>query len=62
MGSAGQPAESDLDSGTDADAPSADETTTLDYSDMPTYLTKEQQAQCLFFGAIKNTSVVGGDS
>eukprot|EP00959_Pyramimonas_sp_CCMP1952_P416108 8718106-Pyramimonas_sp.AAC.1 len=50
MGSAGQPAESDFDSGTDADASSDDETTALDYSDMPTYLTEEQQAQWLFIG------------
>eukprot|EP00959_Pyramimonas_sp_CCMP1952_P169340 3537546-Pyramimonas_sp.AAC.1 len=45
MGSAGQPAESDFDSGTDTDASSDDVTATLDYSDMPTYLTEEQQAQ-----------------
>eukprot|EP00959_Pyramimonas_sp_CCMP1952_P368699 7723003-Pyramimonas_sp.AAC.2 len=49
MGSVGQPTESDFDSGTDADTSSDDEATALDYSDMPTYLTEEQQAQCLFF-------------
>eukprot|EP00959_Pyramimonas_sp_CCMP1952_P249766 5221543-Pyramimonas_sp.AAC.1 len=54
MGSAGQPAESDLDSGTDADASSDDEATAFDYSDMPTYLTEEQQAQWLFFGHQKH--------
>eukprot|EP00959_Pyramimonas_sp_CCMP1952_P078723 1645762-Pyramimonas_sp.AAC.1 len=50
MGSAGQPAESDLDSSTDADASSEGETTTLGYFDTPTYLTEEQQAQWLFLG------------
>eukprot|EP00959_Pyramimonas_sp_CCMP1952_P156568 3274379-Pyramimonas_sp.AAC.1 len=48
VGSAGQPAESDFDSGTDAGASSDDEATALDYSDMPTYLTEEQQAQWSF--------------
>eukprot|EP00959_Pyramimonas_sp_CCMP1952_P273860 5724300-Pyramimonas_sp.AAC.1 len=43
MGSAGQPAESDFDSGADADASSGDEATALDYSDTPAYLTEEQQ-------------------
>eukprot|EP00959_Pyramimonas_sp_CCMP1952_P097014 2027873-Pyramimonas_sp.AAC.1 len=61
MGSAGQPAESDFDSGTGTDTSSDDEATALDYSDMPTYLTEEQQAQWLFLG-YQNTSVVGGDS
>eukprot|EP00959_Pyramimonas_sp_CCMP1952_P166794 3485987-Pyramimonas_sp.AAC.1 len=37
MGLAGQPAESDFDSGTDTDASSEYEATALDYSDMPTY-------------------------
>eukprot|EP00959_Pyramimonas_sp_CCMP1952_P448691 9395522-Pyramimonas_sp.AAC.1 len=50
MGSAGQPAESDFDSGTDTDASSDDEATALDYSDMPTYLTEEQRAQWSFLG------------
>eukprot|EP00959_Pyramimonas_sp_CCMP1952_P248674 5198131-Pyramimonas_sp.AAC.1 len=59
MGSAGQPAESDFDSGTDTDTSSDDEATALDYSDTPTYLTEGQQAQW-FLLAIKNTSVVGG--
>eukprot|EP00959_Pyramimonas_sp_CCMP1952_P136199 2849544-Pyramimonas_sp.AAC.1 len=45
MGSAGQPAGSDFDSGTDAYASSDDEATSLDCSDMPAYLTEEQQAQ-----------------
>eukprot|EP00959_Pyramimonas_sp_CCMP1952_P276907 5788408-Pyramimonas_sp.AAC.1 len=45
MCSAGQLAESDFNSGTDADASSGDEAAALDYSDMPTYLTDEQQAQ-----------------
>eukprot|EP00959_Pyramimonas_sp_CCMP1952_P363919 7620482-Pyramimonas_sp.AAC.1 len=54
MGSAGQPAESDLDSGTDADASSDDEATSLDYFDMLTYLTEEQQAQWLFLGHQKH--------
>eukprot|EP00959_Pyramimonas_sp_CCMP1952_P324772 6798074-Pyramimonas_sp.AAC.1 len=53
MGSAGQPAESDFDSGSDADTSSDDEATALDYSDMPTYLTEEQQAQLLLFGLSK---------
>eukprot|EP00959_Pyramimonas_sp_CCMP1952_P422705 8854928-Pyramimonas_sp.AAC.1 len=35
VGSAGQPAESDLDSGTDADASSDGEAAALDYGDMP---------------------------
>eukprot|EP00959_Pyramimonas_sp_CCMP1952_P393550 8246167-Pyramimonas_sp.AAC.1 len=48
MGSAGQPAESDFDSGTDTDTSSDDEVTASDYSDMPTYLTEEQLAQWLF--------------
>eukprot|EP00959_Pyramimonas_sp_CCMP1952_P013531 285574-Pyramimonas_sp.AAC.1 len=54
MGSAGQPAESDFDSGPDADASSDDEATALDYSDMPTYFTEEQQAQWLFLGNQKH--------
>eukprot|EP00959_Pyramimonas_sp_CCMP1952_P088974 1861704-Pyramimonas_sp.AAC.1 len=54
MGSAGQPAESDFDSGTDADASSDGESTALDYSRMPTYLTEEQQAQWLFLGNQKH--------
>eukprot|EP00959_Pyramimonas_sp_CCMP1952_P093575 1958265-Pyramimonas_sp.AAC.1 len=54
MGSAGQPAESDFDCGTDADTSSDDETTTLDYSGMPTYLTEEQQAQWLFLDCQKH--------
>eukprot|EP00959_Pyramimonas_sp_CCMP1952_P268974 5623974-Pyramimonas_sp.AAC.1 len=58
MGSAGQPAESDLDSGTDTDTPSDDEATALDYSDMPTYFTEEQQAQWLFLGYQKHASLV----
>eukprot|EP00959_Pyramimonas_sp_CCMP1952_P200829 4200511-Pyramimonas_sp.AAC.1 len=45
MGSAGQPAESDVDSGADADASSDDEAAALEYSDKPTYTTEEQQAQ-----------------
>eukprot|EP00959_Pyramimonas_sp_CCMP1952_P321826 6734307-Pyramimonas_sp.AAC.1 len=53
MGSAGQPAESDFNSGTDADA-FVDEATALDYSDMPAYLTGEQQAQWLFLGYQKH--------
>eukprot|EP00959_Pyramimonas_sp_CCMP1952_P020036 423059-Pyramimonas_sp.AAC.1 len=61
MGSAGQPAESDFDSSTDADASSDGEVTALDYSDMPACYAEEQQAQW-FFWAIKNTSVVGGGS
>eukprot|EP00959_Pyramimonas_sp_CCMP1952_P166460 3479382-Pyramimonas_sp.AAC.1 len=61
MGSAGQPAESDFDSSTDADTSSDDESTALDYSDMPTYLTEEQQAYWLFSG-YQNTSVDGGYS
>eukprot|EP00959_Pyramimonas_sp_CCMP1952_P318197 6658575-Pyramimonas_sp.AAC.1 len=48
MGSAGQLAESDFDSGADTDASSDDEAAALDYSDMPTYLTEEQQAQWSF--------------
>eukprot|EP00959_Pyramimonas_sp_CCMP1952_P375539 7865318-Pyramimonas_sp.AAC.1 len=47
MGSAGQPAESNVDSGTGADASSDDEAAALDYSDMPTYLAEEQRAQLL---------------
>eukprot|EP00959_Pyramimonas_sp_CCMP1952_P281781 5889670-Pyramimonas_sp.AAC.1 len=54
IGSAGQPAESDFDPGTDTDASSDDETTALDYSDMPTYLTEEQQALWLFWGYQKH--------
>eukprot|EP00959_Pyramimonas_sp_CCMP1952_P147951 3096275-Pyramimonas_sp.AAC.1 len=54
MGSAGQPAESDFDSGTDTDASSGDDATALDYSDMPAYLTEEQQAQWLFLGYQKH--------
>eukprot|EP00959_Pyramimonas_sp_CCMP1952_P020342 429272-Pyramimonas_sp.AAC.2 len=54
MGSAGQPAESDFDSGTDADASSVDEATALEYSGMPTYLTEEQRAQWLFLGDQKH--------
>eukprot|EP00959_Pyramimonas_sp_CCMP1952_P406688 8523763-Pyramimonas_sp.AAC.1 len=50
MSSAGQPAESDFDSGTDADASSNDEATARGYFDMPTYLTEEQQARWLFLG------------
>eukprot|EP00959_Pyramimonas_sp_CCMP1952_P217626 4551662-Pyramimonas_sp.AAC.1 len=52
-GSAGRPAESDLDSVTDADASSDDEATALDYSDMPAYLAEEQQAQGFFLGCQK---------
>eukprot|EP00959_Pyramimonas_sp_CCMP1952_P210286 4400663-Pyramimonas_sp.AAC.1 len=48
MGSARQPAESDFDSGADADAVSDDSATALDYSDMLTYLTEEQQVQWFF--------------
>eukprot|EP00959_Pyramimonas_sp_CCMP1952_P251984 5265117-Pyramimonas_sp.AAC.1 len=54
MGSAGRPAESDFGSGTDADASSDDEATALNYSDMPTYLAEEQQAQWLFLGYQKH--------
>eukprot|EP00959_Pyramimonas_sp_CCMP1952_P325698 6816935-Pyramimonas_sp.AAC.1 len=54
MGSAGQPAESDFDSGTDADSSCDDEATALGYSDMPTYLTEEQQAQWLTLGYQKH--------
>eukprot|EP00959_Pyramimonas_sp_CCMP1952_P301305 6304085-Pyramimonas_sp.AAC.1 len=54
MGSAGQPAESDFDSGADTDTYSDDEATALDNSDMPTYLTEEQQAQWLFLGYQKH--------
>eukprot|EP00959_Pyramimonas_sp_CCMP1952_P263751 5515891-Pyramimonas_sp.AAC.1 len=54
MGSAGQPAESDFDSGADTDASSDDEATALDYSDMPTYLTEEQEAQWSFLGNQKH--------
>eukprot|EP00959_Pyramimonas_sp_CCMP1952_P464764 9487165-Pyramimonas_sp.AAC.1 len=50
MGSAGQPAESDFDSSTDKDTSSDDEAIALDYSDMPTYLTEEQQARLIFVG------------
>eukprot|EP00959_Pyramimonas_sp_CCMP1952_P415735 8710935-Pyramimonas_sp.AAC.1 len=49
MGPAGQPAESDFDSGTDTDASSDDEVAALDYSDMPA-----QQAQWLFLGDQKH--------
>ncbi len=61
MGSAGQPAESDFDSGTDADASSDDEATALDCSDMPTYLTESSKLNG-YFWAIRNTSVVGRGS
>eukprot|EP00959_Pyramimonas_sp_CCMP1952_P342103 7166952-Pyramimonas_sp.AAC.1 len=54
MGSAGQPAESDFDSGADADASSDDEAAALDCSDMPRYLAGEQQAQWLFLGYQKH--------
>eukprot|EP00959_Pyramimonas_sp_CCMP1952_P101084 2114556-Pyramimonas_sp.AAC.1 len=54
MGSAGQPAESDFDSGTDTDASSDDEASALDCSDMPTYLTEEQRAQWLLLGDQKH--------
>eukprot|EP00959_Pyramimonas_sp_CCMP1952_P167906 3508840-Pyramimonas_sp.AAC.1 len=54
MVSAGQPAESDFDSGTDTDASLDDEATAFDYSDMPTYLTEEQQEQWLFVGYQKH--------
>eukprot|EP00959_Pyramimonas_sp_CCMP1952_P112007 2342553-Pyramimonas_sp.AAC.1 len=54
MGSGGLPAESDLDTGADADASSGDETTALDYSDMPTCRIEEQQAQWLFLGYQKH--------
>eukprot|EP00959_Pyramimonas_sp_CCMP1952_P125295 2619748-Pyramimonas_sp.AAC.1 len=49
-----QPAESDFDSGTDTDTSSDDEATALDYSEMSTYLTEEQQAQWLFLGYEKH--------
>eukprot|EP00959_Pyramimonas_sp_CCMP1952_P090399 1892482-Pyramimonas_sp.AAC.1 len=45
MGSAGQTAVSDFDSGADA---------AFDYSDMPAYLTKEKQAQWSFSGRQKH--------
>eukprot|EP00959_Pyramimonas_sp_CCMP1952_P414968 8694715-Pyramimonas_sp.AAC.1 len=54
MGSAGQPAASDLDSGTDADASSDDEAAALDCSDMPTCPTKEQRAQWFVLGYQKH--------
>eukprot|EP00959_Pyramimonas_sp_CCMP1952_P073841 1543330-Pyramimonas_sp.AAC.1 len=54
VGSTGQPAESHFDSGTDTDTSSDDETNALDYSDMPAYLTEEQQAQWLFLGHQKH--------
>eukprot|EP00959_Pyramimonas_sp_CCMP1952_P140249 2934611-Pyramimonas_sp.AAC.1 len=54
MGSAGQPAESDFDSGTDTDASSDDEATALDYFDMPTLFTEKQQAQWLLLGQQKH--------
>eukprot|EP00959_Pyramimonas_sp_CCMP1952_P379359 7946512-Pyramimonas_sp.AAC.1 len=50
MGSAGQPAETDFDPGTDTDASSDEEAAALDCSDMPTYLAEEQQEQRLFLG------------
>eukprot|EP00959_Pyramimonas_sp_CCMP1952_P007305 153112-Pyramimonas_sp.AAC.1 len=53
VGSAGLPAESDFDSGTDADTSSDGEAAALDYSDVPTYLT-EEQAQWLFLGHQKH--------
>eukprot|EP00959_Pyramimonas_sp_CCMP1952_P318188 6658350-Pyramimonas_sp.AAC.1 len=58
MGSAGQPAESDFESGTGADASSDDEATALDNSDMPTCLPGEQQAQWLFLGCQKHKTQV----
>eukprot|EP00959_Pyramimonas_sp_CCMP1952_P180957 3784110-Pyramimonas_sp.AAC.1 len=61
MGSAGQPAESDFDVGTGADASSDDGATALDYSDIPTHLTEEQQAQWTFVG-YRNINAGGGDS
>eukprot|EP00959_Pyramimonas_sp_CCMP1952_P062037 1296411-Pyramimonas_sp.AAC.1 len=54
MGSAGQPAESDIDSGIGADASSDDEATAFDCPDTPIYLAEEQQAQLLFLGHQKH--------
>eukprot|EP00959_Pyramimonas_sp_CCMP1952_P369536 7740321-Pyramimonas_sp.AAC.1 len=54
VGSTGQSAGSDFDSGTGADTSPDDETNALDYTDMPTYLTEERQAQWLSLGHQKH--------
>eukprot|EP00959_Pyramimonas_sp_CCMP1952_P440561 9223897-Pyramimonas_sp.AAC.1 len=61
MGSAGQPAESDFDSGTDTDTSSDDEATAWTTLICLHSLPKSSKLSG-YVWAIKNTGVVGGDS